>query len=193
VIHIKIKSDNKLLLKLYNKFNVYILIIIAIVIIVVTSGIFASTVSRKPFEENNNIGEDFVFISLDGSKNKLSDYRGKIVILDMWATWCQPCQYQMVELERIYKEYSREKLEILSIDIDTNENVNQIQGFIDQFNKYGYELNWIFGIEYDSLNKYMPDGKIPALCIFDKKGNIYYSEVGYHDYLSLTSKIEELI
>ena len=67
-------------------------------------------------------GEEFIFITLDGIQIRLSDYRGKVVILDMWATWCGPCVYQMSELRKIYDSYDRNELEIISLNIDLDEN-----------------------------------------------------------------------
>ena len=183
------------------------IVISAVIVIIAISGIFASILSDQSSEKNSSEvgeGDDFVFTALDGSEMHLSDYRGKIVILDMWATWCSPCQYQMLDLKKAYDNYSRNELEILSINIDSREDVQQIRDFIDQFAQYGYELNWIFGMEDDSLDEYMPSDSIPTLCIFDQKGNLYFSHTGISPYseipeefpedtVTLVQKIEELI
>ena len=191
-----------------KKRNVSLAIVISVIIVIIAlTGIYASTLSDQPSENNNsNIdeGDDFAFTALNGSKMHLRDYRGKIVILDMWATWCQPCQYQMIELEKTYENYSRDELEILSINIDDRETFQQVEDFIDQFAQYGYELNWVFGMEDDNLDKYMPSGSIPTMCIFDQKGNLYFSHSGFSPYsdipegwpddtVTLAEKIGELI
>lgn len=125
-------------------------------------------------------GEDFTFTTLQGEIKHLSDYRGKIVILDMWATWCQPCQYQMLELRKIYENYSRNDVEVLSIDIDERETIQQIQSFLDEFREYGYELTWIFGRDDGAIwEAYkVGNGGIPALCIFDRNGTLSFSHEG---------------
>ena len=92
-----------------------------LIFISIISILFISVYSLSGCTENSrtNIdsGEDFKFQGLDGTLLYLSNYRGKIVILDMWATWCTPCGYQMLELEKIYNHYNKEVIEIISIDI----------------------------------------------------------------------------
>jgi len=126
------------------------------------------------------IGDDFSFSLLNGKTDKLSNYRGKVVIMDMWATWCQPCQLVMPQLKEAYDDYSRDDLEIISINVDTNENAQMIQDFKDQFEEIGIELNWIFGKDDGSIwQKYKTgDGGIPTLCIFDQKGRLHFRKMG---------------
>lgn len=129
-------------------------------------------------------GEEFIFITLDGIQIRLSDYRGKVVILDMWATWCGPCKAVMPELKKIYDAYSRNDLEIMSVDIDTRESVQKIQSFMESFEiQYAIDLDWIFGLDDGSiLEKYLKEGAIPTLTIFDQKGRVHYNEAGVHGF-----------
>jgi len=133
-------------------------------------------------QENNtssNGGDEFAFTALDGSTHHLSDYRGKVVVLDLWATRCNPCRYQMLELKKTYDHYSRSELEILSINMDPREGLQQIQDYVDSFGAYGYDLNWVFGNDDGSIwNHYKIGGGIPTLCIFDQEGNLQFSHEG---------------
>ena len=129
-------------------------------------------------------GEEFIFTTLDGSQIRLSNYRGKVVIVDMWATWCGPCKAVLPELKKIYNAYTRDDLEIMSVDIDPRESVQLIQSFMESFEaQYGIELDWIFGLDDGSISeKYLKEGAIPTLAIFDQKGRLHYNEAGVHGF-----------
>ena len=137
--------------------------------------------------------EVFVFTALDGNQIGLSSYRGKVVILDMWATWCGPCHAVMPELKKIYENYTRDDLEILSVDIDPRESVEDIQDFIDWFeDQYKIELNWIFGRDDGSISeKYMNESAIPTLAVFDQKGRLYYRKAGVHAFKEIPTGFPE--
>ncbi len=123
----------------------------------------------------------------------------------MWATWCTPCQIQMLELKKTYDNYDRDELEILSIDIDQRETVYLVNNFLDAYKEQlNIELNWIFGMDDSSIwEKYILNGSIPTLYIFSQNGTIYYSHEGAiyfemqegwpDDTVTLKSKIDELL
>ncbi|HEC89641.1 MAG: hypothetical protein DRN12_01750 [Thermoplasmata archaeon] len=193
------KSGNK---KTPKKNNLKYGLILIVVLIIAAGGILALTSSNNA----NKPGEDFAFYDLNGNVGHLSDYRGKVVLLDMWATWCNPCRYQMLELRKAYQNYSHNKLEILSINIDSKETIQDIKDFIDTYAQYGYPLEWTFGKEKDSLDKYLKGGGIPTLCVFDQQGHLYFSKTGLTffskedippnwtgDKTTLKEKIDELI
>jgi peroxiredoxin len=60
----------------------------------------------------------FEAFDLDGSPVSFSDYRGKVLLLNVWATWCPPCQEEMPSMERLYREISHEDFEVLAISVD---------------------------------------------------------------------------
>jgi peroxiredoxin len=70
--------------------------------------------------------DDFSLASLAGAKAALSDYRGKVVFLNFWATWCPPCRSEMPSMERLHAKLQRSGLEILAVDLqETNETVKK--------------------------------------------------------------------
>jgi len=141
--------------------------------------LFLCLVAGCTESENNENGNDFSFRTLDNTIKHLSDYRDKVVILDMWATTCPPCAYQMIELKKIYDHYEPEDLEILSIDVQS-ESASVIQQYRESFqNAYGSPLDWVFGIDNGTIwSQYDISGGIPTLYVFNQDGEVYFSHVG---------------
>ena len=64
---------------------------------------------------------DFTLATLDGNKVKLSDFRGKAVLLNFWATWCPPCKVEMPWFEQLQKQYASDGLVVLGVAMDDSE------------------------------------------------------------------------
>jgi thiol-disulfide isomerase/thioredoxin len=149
-------------------------------------------------EEKSDVGNDFSFTTLDGETKEFSDFYGNVIVLDCMAVNCQPCMYQMFELKKISENYSKNDVTILSIDVwvSSGENASMLQGIITAFkNQVNMTLDWTFGLDDPQgtiQHTYASEG-VPSLYIFDKKGNIYYSHVGYESYTSLAVKLDEVL
>lgn len=124
-----------------------------------------------------SIGEkapDFEVKTLQGDLVKLSDYQGKKVMLNFWATWCPPCKEEMPDMEKFYQQASDDVV-ILAVNIDPQYNVN----------KFVTEMGITFPIlldEKDKVNSMYQVLTIPTTYFIDKKGIIR------HKYLTAMSE-----
>ncbi len=75
---------------------------------------------------------EFTAIDLDGRKLALSDYKGKAVLLDFWATWCEPCRTEVPEFAALQKKYGAQGLQVLGISLDDDPAL--VRGFSARFN-----------------------------------------------------------
>ena len=116
---------------------------------------------------------DFTLYNLDGEEVKLSDYLGKIVILDFWATWCAPCRKGIPDLISIQNEY-KDDLVVIGISLDQPSTQDELVPFIES---YGINYPVVLGnIKVSSA--YGNIQAIPTSFIIDQEGNIITKHVG---------------
>ncbi len=118
-----------------------------------------------------SLAEDFSYIDKDSNSIHLSDFKGKYVYIDIWATWCQPCIFQEPYFEKMHNTYKGKNIEFISISIDTPENKNkwlqhirerQLTG-IQLFENQGSQSAFIKSLNNSSIPRYLlidPNGKI---------------------------------
>ena len=97
---------------------------------------FAAAMSKIEADDLRRQQADFVLVDLRGKKWKLKDLRGKVVLVNFWATWCQPCRIEMPELETLYKQFKNEGFVVLSI---SSEDERTVRPFIDEY-KLSYPI-----------------------------------------------------
>ena len=73
----------------------------------------------RPLQEGRP-APDFTFPDLDGRRVSLSDFRGKVVFVNIWATWCPPCRDEMPSMQTLYERFKGEHFEILAVSIDAD-------------------------------------------------------------------------
>jgi thiol-disulfide isomerase/thioredoxin len=130
------------------------------------------------------------FLNSSGPALTLGQLKGKVVVLDFWATWCGPCRMELPSLVKIYNTYHSKGLEILGLSVELND--GQPKDYFLQFIGK-YEINYPIGLaSLDTLKNYGIN-PIPATFFIDKTGKIALSFVGVHPEDQFTGAIEKLL
>jgi len=116
---------------------------------------------------------DFTFPGIDGKMVRLSDHKGKIVLVNIWATWCPACVDEMPSMEKLYQKLKGEKFEILAVSIDAL-GVTAVAPFLEK-----YKLTFPALIDSDGAIRmgYRTTG-VPESFIIDKNGMLVKKIVG---------------
>ncbi len=115
---------------------------------------------------------DFTLVTLKGDTISLSDYKGKVVIIDFWATWCGPCVREIPHYIELQKEYGDSGLVVIGIALDAPERVEKFAE--------ARKLNYPVAIgDKELANRYGGIKFIPTTFVIDQEGRIYKKYVGY--------------
>ena len=128
--------------------------------------------SSNQAPEIGKLAPDFQLISLDGRTVSLSDYRGKPVLLNFWASWCGPCQYEMPFLQQTYEKWTGRGLVVLAVNLQESPDV--VKEFMVDF---GLSLPVLLATDPKVPLSYNVRG-IPATFFIDKSGIIRDIKVG---------------
>lgn len=89
--------------------------------------------SSSPSPREGFLAPDFTLDTLDGNKVTLAQLRGKIVVVNLWATWCLPCRAETPTLEKSYEQYKDSGVVILGVDLTSQDSVSDVKSFIQEF------------------------------------------------------------
>lgn len=135
------------------------------------SNSFLADTLRRKFT-NEPVG-DLQLESIEGRKFKLADLKGKVVLIDFWATWCGPCVAEMPSLKKLYEKYKEKGLEILAISID--EDSSKVRAFAIE-NAFNFPV-----AHSPTLGKQFKATPIPTSLFIDKHGNLRYRKTGFEE------------
>ncbi len=122
---------------------------------------------------------DFVSENLRGGNTGLADYRGKVVLLNFWATWCRPCRAEMPGMETLWQNYKEQGLVVAAVSVDEGS-----RGQIETFSKL---LDLSFPILLDQESKVSDLYKVsnmPTSFLIDRNGKIISRIVGTKEWVS---------
>lgn len=181
------------------------LLLIACMIGIAVAGIVKTNLENKDEFDNIALGSDVEFLAtdeglakgevppdfelttLDGDTVKLSDYRGKKVILNFWATWCPPCRAEMPHIQSYFEEQAAEEnVEILAVNLTTEDRgLDKIRNFVKE-----YELTFPIPMDKEgNIGVLYQAVTIPTSYMIDTEGKVQNKIVGPMD----ETMIEEMI
>jgi thiol-disulfide isomerase/thioredoxin/outer membrane lipoprotein-sorting protein len=117
---------------------------------------------------------DFSLSDLEGHPHRLSEERGKVVMLDFWATWCGPCRAQMPAVDKLYQEFKAKGLVVFAVN--QRESAEKARAYLKRFS---YTTTTLLDTEGEVGREYLVRG-IPTLVIVGKDGTIVAHWVGVH-------------
>lgn len=122
------------------------------------------------------LAADFTLMDADDVWHKLGDYRGKVVIINFWASWCPPCRYELPSMERLWQKVKDKNVIMLAINI--GEDADTIFEFTSE-----YMLSFPLLMDLDSsvIQKYPVLG-IPTTFVIDPDGRLVYRAVGTREW-----------
>ena len=119
------------------------------------------------------ISTDFTLNDLDGRQISLSDYKGKVVFIDFWATWCPPCRASIPEVEKLYQEFANDE-DVVILGINLQEDKDTITKFMKK-----QEMNYPVLLSDNKVVSNYQIRSIPAFFIIDRDGEVYNKYVGF--------------
>jgi len=134
---------------------------------------------KTEFKSKGGIAaQDFGLPSLRGDYLKLSDYRGKVVFLNIWASWCPPCREEMPSMESLYQRQKGPNFEMLAVSID-QKGAEVIRPFTV---KYGLTFPVLLDPDGKTQRLYGLTG-VPETFIIDKSGVVIKKIIGPQDWV----------
>jgi peroxiredoxin len=154
----------------------------------------AETKPTKPAEDEASASPSyesapsFTLQNVNGENVSLSNFKGKVVILDFWATWCPPCVMEIPHFIELYEQYKDRGFAMVGISLD-REGVGVVKPFV---RKYG--VNYLILMSDGKVEKaYGGIVSIPTTFVIDPAGNIRRKYIGYRDKSVFEADIKELL
>ncbi|MBR5536149.1 MAG: TlpA family protein disulfide reductase [Clostridia bacterium] len=136
--------------------------------------------------EGNFAAPDFEVLDPNGEKVRLSDFKGKPVVLNFWATWCGYCKEEMPDFDKASKEYPDVQFMMINATDGVQETIDSAKIYIDNS---GFSFDVFFDTKMDASRKYYVSG-LPATFFINEEGELVAQGKGMLDYESLVKGIE---
>jgi len=149
-------------------------------------------IAEKQLADQKSFAFDFDLVSTNGQSIKLADYKGKVLIVDFWGTWCPPCRQEIPHLVELLKNHRGAGLEIVGINYE--------RGDASQFNAMINDFAKVFGISYPcligddaTLGRLKNFRGFPTTLFIDPSGKVRLRVAGYRPYDQLEAVVQVLL
>ncbi len=147
--------------------------------------------AREEIAQQESFEFDFELPDLDQKAVKLADFKGKLVIVDIWGTWCPPCRMEIPHFVKLQDAYAND-LAIVGVNYENGEGEEMLQGIRDFMSEQG--INYTCVIGDDATREQVPNFRgFPTTLFLDREGKVRLMVVGYHPYEKLQAYINVLL
>ncbi len=145
------------------------------------------TAQKPKATASGNLAPDFTLTDIDGKKLSLSDYRGKVVLLDFWATWCAPCRSEIPHFVEMQQKYGPQGFQVIGISMD--DDAKPVREYYREF-----KLNYPVAVGDDKLaDKFGGVMGLPVNFIIDRDGRIHLRYLGATDVNVIEKDVTDLL
>lgn len=128
---------------------------------------------------------DYVFKDAEGRDVRFADFKGKVAVVNLWATWCAPCRIEMPTLAALAKHYEgRDDLAVVTVSMDVDKAVPEARAFIADHPPLTYYADPKFQLPFEFPGK----GAMPQTILLDRRGNVRAVLTGEADWASAEAK-----
>ena len=130
----------------------------------------AEAVGAKLYDtRSGSVAADFTYPDVNGKMVSLSDFKGKVVLVDVWATWCGPCKREIPHLVKLEKEMHGSDFVVIGVSVDEAKDKQKWLDFVKEKGMGGVQL---LASGWSKITKDYKINGIPRFMLFDKKGNV---------------------
>lgn len=161
----------------------------ALGIIVAASLLLAAS---PPASAAGNTAPDFTLRDINGASVTLSSFKGTVVLVNFWATWCGPCKQEMPHLDAIEKELGSQGFKVLSISTDDARAASKVKPYIKS---RGYGFTVLLDKDTSVVSQYNPGKSLPYSALIDRSGKIHQVFKGYKpgEEVHLRAEVKKLV
>lgn len=140
-------------------------------------------------EEGQRVSEGFEATTIDGERFALGEHLGEdVILMNFWATWCEPCKTEMPFLQDLHEEYADDGLVVLSVSTDSPQSASKVKPYV---HSKGYTFPVVIDRDTSIVNAYNPAASVPYTVIIDRNGKVVKTIEGFR--LAETDRLERRV